>query len=219
MNADSIQVVLVDDHCVLLDSLVELIGADPAIDVVGSATTAKEGSQLIPELKPDVAILDIDLPDRTGFDIAFDLVKTQEETKVVFLTGYLSNIFIEQALTLNAKGYLLKGEPAAVLIDGIKRVHSGEFCFSKEVEKYVAYDEDREQFTVRSENQLSSLTPRQLAILHQLARGRSVKQVAQALHLSEKSVDSHKYRIMHRLGIHDRVELARFAIREGLTLP
>lgn len=218
-NSDPIRVVLVDDHLVVLESLAARIDSDPTLDVVGTASTGEDGLKLILEFKPDVAVFDVDLPGRGSFDIAAELANRQKETKVVFLTGFLSDVFIEQALRLNAHGYLMKSEPAGVLIESIQRVARGEVCFSKDVEERVVFDPQQKRYVLRSESRLAALTGRQLEVLRHLARGQSVKEVAKVMHLSAKSIESHKYRIMHKLGIHDRVELARYAIREGLTPP
>lgn len=219
VTTDTTRIVLVDDHLVLLDALSARVQSDPMLEVVGTASNADDGLRLILETKPDIAILDVELPGRGSFDIANELASRQKETKIIFLTGYLSDVFIEQALRLKARGYLLKGEPIATLLDAINRVAKGEVCFSREVEERLAFDATKNRYMVHSECRLTSLTCRQLEVMRHLAKGQSVKEVAKAMHLSEKSVDSHKYRIMHKLGIHDRVELARFAIREGLTLP
>jgi DNA-binding NarL/FixJ family response regulator len=214
-----IRLVLVDDHQMLLEALTLRLGSDPELEIVGTASNGDDGLRLVRELRPDLVTLDVDLPGRGSFDVAAEISARQKETRIIFLTSYLSDVFISQALRVRTHGYLLKGEGAGVLVDGIKRVHRGEICFSEEVVQRLTYDPSRKQYTVRSESRLVSLTGRQLEVLRHLARGQSVKEVARTMHLSEKSVDSHKYRIMHKLGIHDRVELARYAIREGLMLP
>ena len=186
---------------------------------MGTATNADEGLSLILETEPDVVILDVELPGRGSFDIAEEITSRLKNTKMIFLTGYLSDIFIELALRVNAVGYLLKGEPIESLIHAIKKAARGEYCFSQSVQERLVYDQKRNRYSIQSQSMLTSLTSRQIEVLRHLARGKSVKEVARSMHLSEKSIDSHKYRIMHKLGIHDRVELARYSIREGLTLP
>jgi DNA-binding NarL/FixJ family response regulator len=113
----------------------------------------------------------------------------------------------------------LKGEPIHNLAEAFLRAAAGEKTFSPAVAERLNYDPQTKRYSVKSETPLSSLTGRQLEVLRHLARGESVKEIARQMHLSQKSIDSHKYRIMNKLGIHDRVELARFAIREGLSNP
>jgi len=218
-STDLIRVVIVDDHAMLVDSLVSRFQKDSGIDVVGTATDADQGLALILETNPDVVIMDVELPGRGSFDIGQEITEKLKNTKMLFLTGYLSDIFIELALRVNAVGYLLKGEPIESLIHAIKKVARGEYCFSQSVQERLVFDHKQDRYLIRSESMLTSLTARQIEVLRHLARGKSVKEVARSMHLSVKSIDSHKYRIMHKLGIHDRVELARYSIREGLTLP
>jgi len=218
-STDLIRIVLVDDHLMLVDSLVSRFHRDTNIEVVGTATNADDGLSLILETEPDVVILDVELPGRGSFDIAEEISSRLKNTRMIFLTGYLSDIFIELALRVNAVGYLLKGEPIESLIHAIKKAARGEYCFSQSVQERLIYDQKKNPYSIQSQSMLASLTSRQIEVLRHLARGKSVKEVARSMHLSEKSIDSHKYRIMHKLGIHDRVELARYSIREGLTLP
>jgi DNA-binding NarL/FixJ family response regulator len=214
-----IRVALIDDHLMFMESLAERINREAGMEVVGTAANGDTGLRMILEAEPDVVVLDVDLPGRGAFDVVDEVTARLKNTKVIFLTGFVSDVFVEQALRLRAHGYLLKEEPLSVLIEGIGRVCNGDACYSRVVENRMVFDSKRGRYTVHTESQLIKLTNRQLEVLRHLAKGESVKEVARTLHLSEKSVDSHKYRIMGKLGIHDRVELARYAIREGLTFP
>jgi len=218
MRATPIRVVLVDDHLILLDALQALISLDPDFEVVGVASTAEDGVRLTQQLHPDVTVFDVDFPGIDSFDVAPRLIKTAPKTRIVFLTAHLSDVFVHQAVRMSASGYLLKEDASKALKDGIRRVHAGGYAFSPKVESKLKFNTESGRYEVRTDSMLCSLTLYQLAILRHLARGESVKQIALAFDRSEKSIDSHKYRIMHKLGIHDRVELARYAIREGLTL-
>jgi len=219
MTTDSVRVVLVDDHEIVLEGLVMQIDNCPDLEVVGTATRAEEGQRIILQTQPDIAIFDLELPGRGPFDVIEELLSRQKETRIIILTGHVSDIFVEMALRLKVSAYLLKGEPSQYCIDAIRRVADGEYCFSSEVQERISFDPVTKRYAMRNDCGLSCLTNRQLEVLRYLVQGLSVKEVAREMHLSEKSIDSHKYRIMHRLGIHDRVELSRFAIREGLSLP
>lgn len=213
------RVTLLDGQLLLLQALAAHIDVHPDMQVVGTATDAEQGLRQILAEKPDVAVLDVDLPGRGGFDLATEIMARIKTVRVVFLTNCLYDVFIEQALRVRAAGYLLKSEPIDVLIESIRGAASGRQCFSKQVEERLNYDANRRRFNVHMQHPLSGLTTRQLEVFRRLAKGESVKEVAKTMHLSQKSVDSHKYRIMNKLGIHDRVQLARYAIREGLMLP
>lgn len=218
MDVSPIRVVIVDDHRVVVESLAALLDIASGFSVVGVATTADEGAELVLRKRPDVALFDVDFPGRDSFDIVPQLMKQVPSTKMAFLTAHLSDVFVSQAVRMGAHGYVLKDEPSAEVCSAIKRLHAGEYVFSDAVRERLTWDAASDQYTVRADNMLCGLSVQQLSILRHLARGESVKEIARILGRSEKSIDSHKYRIMHRLGIHDRVELCRYAIREGLTV-
>jgi len=213
-----IRVVIVDDHRVIVESLSALLDLTPDFSVVGTAITADEGAEVVLQTRPDVALFDVDFPGRDSFDIVPQLMKQAPSTRMAFLTAHLSDVFVSQAVRMDARGYILKDEPSAEVCSAIKRLHAGEYVFSDAVRDRLMWDSTSNRYTVRADNMLCSLSVQQLSILRHLARGESVKEIARILGRSEKSIDSHKYRIMHRLGIHDRVELCRYAIREGLTV-
>ena len=213
-----IRVALVDHQLMFSELLAARIDGDRSMKVVGIAVNGNDARRLLFDARPDVAVLEVDLPGQDAFQLAAESVR-QGWARVIFLTNYLSDVFIAEALRANACGYLLKADPVCALIDGIRRVQSGGHCFSETVRARIEHDDKLNRYRTRSESRLRSLSSRQVEILRQLAKGQSVKEVAQRLRISEKAVDSHKYRIMHRLEIHDRVELARYAIREGLTVP
>jgi DNA-binding NarL/FixJ family response regulator len=219
MLLNPIRIVVVDDHQVLLDLLKLRLSAEPDFEVVGTATNGDDGLEMLRRLRPDVAVLDVEMPGRVAFEVAAEMLSERTALKILFLTGYVSDVFVEQALRLKSCGYLMKGEPTHVLVDAIRRAVAGEASFSESVRQRITFDPRAGRYVMKAGNPLLKLTSRQLQVMRLLAHGQSVKQVARLLQLSEKSVDSHKYRIMHKLGIHDRVELARYAIREGLTLP
>lgn len=214
-----IRVLLIDDHAMVLESISARLSLNPQIQVVGTASNCDEGFRVAIEQQPDVVLLDVNLPGRGAFDLADDLISRRPQIKLIFVTGFLADLYLEQALKLNAAGYLLKGEPLHNLANAIVAAVAGEKTFSSDVAERLNYDPATKKYTVKSQTSLSALTGRQIEVLKHLARGESVKEIAKLMHLSQKSVDSHKYRIMNKLGIHDRVELARFAIREGLSNP
>ncbi len=219
MQEGRIRVLLIDDHTMVLESLSARLGLDPRIEVVGTAENCDDGFRLALDQKPNVILLDVQLPGRGSFDLAEDLRSRLPATKLIFVTGYLTDVYLAQALRLRAAGYLLKGEPVQNLANAIVRAMGGEASYSPDVLDRLKLDPATKHYVLKEETSLCTLTGRQVEVLRHLARGESVKEIARLMHLSHKSVDSHKYRIMNKLSIHDRVELARFAIREGLLTP
>ena len=220
MRQPTTRLLMIDHQRCFTESLSYRINSEEQdLDVIATATDTETGMRIVFDTKPEMVVFETELPGRGAFDAASDLSIRLKETKIVFLTGHLSDILIDQALRVRAGGYLLKSEPVEFVIQSLKRIAKGEFCFSKAVEERLEHDPLRNRFIFRSDTGLSSLTPRQLEVLRHLAEGYSVKEAAKRMLLSAKSVDNHKYRIMRKLGICDRVELARFAIREGLIPP
>lgn len=168
--------------------------------------------------RPDVVVLDLDIAEG-GFEMAARLRRRLGEIKLVFVVGKTSDVCIRQALTMRAWGLLLKQEPAAALVRHVQRVASGEHSFSDPIAQRLAYDMRRGEYRLLSNASVASLNAVQLQILRHLARGDSIKMVASKMRLSYKSIDGHKNRLMKKIGVHDRVLLSRFAIREGLVEP
>lgn len=169
----------------------------------------------IVQCRPDVSLLDVDIQGG-GFELAAQIKRRLDHVKLVFLAQTASDLCIKQALALGAKGILLKHEPAHLVVEQVKRVASGDCGFSEPVAQRLVRDSRHGQYQLKNGTPLDSLTDVQLEILRHLARGDSLKMVASKMNLSRKSVDGHKYRIMKKIGVRDRVLLSRFAIREGL---
>lgn len=219
MVPDRIRVVLADPHELFRDALAARFQSHPRVEIVGTTTDSDQLVQICRHEKPQVVVTDVTLPGRGTFDAVEVILAERPQTKIVLLTAFLSDIFVGYAFRLGVAGYLLKTETFDCLAKAIELAVAGESYFSPKVKERIYFDEDEARYIARIESDLALLTNRQLEVLRHLARGDSVKEIAKQMHLSQKSVDSHKYRIMNKLGIHDRVELARFAIREGLMLP
>ena len=212
-------VFIVDDCPLLCEALTGLLNREHDFQVLGSSTTSDDGFRRIMDLKPDLVLCDVELPGRGAFTMAEEVLARLPGLTLVFFTDYVTDVFLDQTMRVNARGYLTKGEAPEVIIEGLRKAIRGERCFSNDVLDRLEYNPAIKRYLVRSNSYLLTLTNRQLEVLRHLARGESVKEVAKAMVLSERAIESHKYRIMQKLGIHDRVELARYAIREGLTVP
>ncbi|MGZ0170336.1 MAG: response regulator transcription factor [Planctomycetales bacterium] len=194
-----------------------LLNGQQDSEVIGVEATGEDGMQMLIEKRPRIAIVEVDLDGRSGFELAGDLAMRQRETKVIFYSGSMPDIYIEQALRSKAAGYVLKTDSLASLLTAVQTVSKGGTFYSEPIRDRVSIDPVTGNTRAQFESRLTKLSDRQLEVLRHLAYGLSVKDVARKMHISVKSVDSHKYRIMQSLGIHDRVDLARYAIREGLV--
>lgn len=210
---------LVDQNALNIVALSGCIDAEPDLCVIGTAIDSRSGFRMALDEQPDVVVINVDLPGRGAFTAAEELAHRLPAARVIFLADYVSDVFLDEALRVKGRGYLLTTESADRLIEHFRRVLAGQMAFTPEVENRLEYDPATGQYTVAVSSYLATLTSRQLEVLRHLIRGDSVKEVARTMVLSERAIESHKYRIMRKLGIHDRVALARYAIREGLTVP
>ena len=216
MGETPITLLLVDDHEMVVEALKSSLDQQSGLQVIDTCNNSDDAVRMASELRPNVVLLDICIPGRGAFEAARDILALGIGTRVLLVSGFLADVFIAQALKLRLGGYVLKGESISFLADAVRRVSAGETVFSKDVENRVVFDPQQQKFVARYESDLSMLTGRQLEVLRHLACGQSVKEIAKVMHLSQKSVDSHKYRIMKVIGASDRVDLTRWAIREGL---
>lgn len=214
-----IQLALLDETRLFLDTLAARMEREDGIKVAGCADNYEAGLEIVAEHDVDVVLMDVGLPGRGSFELAAEIQQLRAGVRVVFLTSCLSDVFLDAALSLGAAGYLLKEEPFGELIGHVRRVARGDRRFSPRAQQRLQRETRQSRPKSRSAACLAALTHHQLEILRHLARGDSVKEVAQKVDLSARSIEGLKYRIMQQLGLHDRVALARFAIREGLTLP
>lgn len=212
---------LIDPHEATQFALSTLLNNQPDMEVVGIEGDGEAGLRMLAERKPRVAIVEIDMEGRSGFEVAGDLAMRQRETRVIFYSAAtpVPDIYIEQALRSKAAGYVLKSDSLANLLQAVQRAAAGGTFFSESIQSRLTVDPMSGHLKAPFESRLAQLSDRQIEVLRNLACGLSVKDVARKMHISVKSVDSHKYRIMQALGIHDRVDLSRYAIREGLICP
>jgi len=214
-----ISVLIVDDHGLIRDSVSALMSREDGFVVAGNAVDAGEAITKAIELKPDLILMDIDMPGISCFD-AIETIRTRlPETKFVLLTAHEHDEHLEQALNVKANGFVVKDEGFGALIEALRHVASGRIHYSPEVMKRLIVQGDEIRLDHPPSSRLSMLSPRERELLRVLARGLSLKEAASVLGISYKTADKQKVSVMNKLDIHDRVELARYAIREGLVEP
>lgn len=219
-QANPVRVMLVDDHTLLRETLRDRLSNEMDIEVVGLAASAEEAVRLMRDVEPDVVVMDIDMPGRLCFDAARDIVAMSPDTRIVYLSAFFSDRYIEDALAAHALSYVTKDEPPARVIDAVREAARGVAYFSPNVQsRLIVGANNRLSLDKQGElsTKVSTLTRRELEMLRYLARGMSKKEIASTIHRSYGTVDKHVEKLMAKLDIHDRVELARFAIREGLA--
>ena len=214
-----IKVMIVDDHALVRDVLAERLAAETDIEVVATAPDAGTAVQLVREHGPDVVLMDIDMPGASPFEVAARLRIEAPALKLIFLSAFINDQYIDQALKVQAQGYLSKEEPAAEVIEAIRRAVRGATRFSKAVRDRIILEPGGVRLASRPASRINLLTSREREVLGYLAAGMPKKEIARLLDISPKTVEKHCDHVMDKLDIHDRVKLARYAIREGLTQP
>ncbi|UCF33132.1 MAG: response regulator transcription factor [Phycisphaerales bacterium] len=212
-----IRVLIVDDHELVRAAIRERLQREPNLEVVGEAAMAEEAVDKVARCGPDVVLMDIDMPGMTCFSAAEQINRIRPGTRIIFLSAYSHDRYIEQALAVKARGYLTKRESPAAVVAAILEVMAGGACFSEEVRSRIVVDRKGAKLASNPQSRASTLTARELEVLRYVAHGLAKKEIAKTMHISVKTVDRHSANLMNKLDIHDRVELARFAIREGLA--
>ncbi len=213
----AIRVLLADDHMLVRDVLSERLNREPGITVVAKAVDAEQAVNLSGTHRPDVVLMDIDMPGLICFDAAERIMTLLPATRIVFLSAFFNDRYIEQALRIKARGYVTKREPPEVVIAAVRQVAAGGVFFSDDVRARMIVDVDDVRLADEPTTRNSTLTPRELEVLRYIARGLSKKEIASTMSISVKTIENHCGSLMTKLGIHDRVVLARYAIREGLA--
>ena len=211
-----IRVLLADDHSILRDGLAALLEAQDGITVVGHAGDGREAVRKATELKPDVAIMDIVMPELDGIEATRLVLQSSPLTRVLILSMYSTTEHIFRALQAGAKGYLLKESAGAELVAAVRGVHAGRRYLSQKITETVVdgYIGEHQPTTP-----LAKLSNRERQILQLVAEGKSTVDIAGTLFLSPKTVDTYRSRLMQKLDLGSFAALVKFAIACGQTPP
>lgn len=214
-----LRIVIADDHALLRELLCERLNGDDRFSVVASVTNAEDAFEAAVRHRPQVLLLDVDMPGRNAFEVARAITSAHPSIAIMFLSSHVHDRYIEQAVASGARGYVVKSGAPEEIVESILKVAQGGYAFAAEVVDRVVIDRDGVRLAGAVTTKLSQLSDREMEVLRYLAMGLSKKEVAANMHLSVKTIQNHADRLMQKLAIHDRVELARFAIREGVVNP
>jgi len=208
------RVLLVDDHALVRAGIRALIDTLDGVEVVAEAGNGREALQQVEKFAPDLVLLDLTMPEMSGFEVLEQIVQRSPQVRVIILTMHEAREYAIQAMSLGAAGFIPKSAAANELKQGIESVMRGETYTSKETPHEVQPPILGES---RAQRLLEKLTPRQREILVLIAEGQTTKQIARSLNISVKTVESHRAQLMERLDIRDVAGLVRFSIRTGLV--
>lgn len=210
------RVLIADDHGIVRSGLRLLLERQPDIEVVAEAADGAEARELAVREKPDLAILDVRMPKLTGLQVTREIKAQAPEVSVLILSMHDDERYLFEALKAGASGYVLKTQADADLLEAVRAVERGEPFLTPAAQRSLIKDVLERP---REETGEEQLTPREEEIVKLVAEAHTTREIAEILHLSEKTVENHRGNAMRKLGMRDRVELVRYAIRRGLIEP
>jgi DNA-binding NarL/FixJ family response regulator len=208
------RVLIADDHGIVRSGLRLLLEREPDIEVVAEASDGVEARDLAIKERPDLAILDVRMPRLTGLQATREIREQVPDAAVLILSMHADERYLFEALKAGASGYVLKRQADEDLLDAVRAVQRGEPFLTPDAQRALIKD-----VLDRGSEQADELTPREQEVVKLVAEAHTNREIAEILHLAEKTVESHRANAMRKLGMRDRVELVRYAIRRGLIEP
>ncbi len=212
-----ITVLLAEDHLIVRDGLLALLKLEAGIRVVGEAENGRQAVALAASLSPDVVVMDIAMPLLNGLEATRQILHASPSTRVLILSAHGDDAYVEQAMALGAAGYLVKQTASNVLAAAISEVCKGHPFFSPSISKR-RYHHQRKAKAMgeKPRKDAAHLTSREVEVLQLIAEGKANKETADELHISIKTVEKHRQKLMEKLNIHDTASLTRYAISAGI---
>jgi DNA-binding NarL/FixJ family response regulator len=203
---------LADDHTIVRQGLKLILAAQPDFEVVGEAANGREAAELAEKLRPDIVLMDVQMPELNGIEATRRMVTANSRVKVLVLSMHKEALYVREVLKAGARGYILKDAIDTELLSAMRSVARGDGYISPAVSGALLTD-----YREQSSNPLDTLSTREREVLQLIAEGKTNKEVATKLNLSVYTVDSHRGKIMEKLNLHSAGELVRFAMKNGLV--
>jgi RNA polymerase sigma factor (sigma-70 family) len=217
VNNKPIRVIVADDHGVVREGIRTVLEASDDFDVIAEAATGEEALRLIAEHDPDVAILDITMPELSGIEVITRLRERAARTSVLILSMHDHPEYVLGAVRAGADGYLMKSAGPAEVRDAVRAVADGRESFSSRVTQQLSSALRDEAARETSRDRIEQLTPREKEVLVRVAEGRTSREIAEEFGISHRTVETHRESIMRKLGIRTVAGLTRFALEAGIT--
>ena len=212
----SIRLLLVDDHRLFLDGVRDRIAREPDIELIGIAGSGQEAIKIAERVRPNLAVLDFSMPDYNGIELAKRLWKVLPDIKIALLTMHLDKRIIAEALVVGMNGYILKETDMEDFLHALRTLHAGEVWLSPKVATQVVQSY-RELLGENQSKPPSRLSPREEEVLRLLVLGKGCREIAEELHVSRSTADTHRRNILEKLDCDNIACLTRYALREGIV--
>ena len=211
-----IRVLVADDHAIIREGLRVMLGNQPDMEVVGVATNGREAIRLVDKHGPDVAVMDISMPELNGIEAIQQMLPRHPHMQVVVLSIHETKPYVYRALKVGAKGYLIKETAGLEVVDAVRAVDRGERYLSQRIADLLTDVSFRNSETSIGVSPLETLSSREREILQLVAEGKTSQEIAERLSISPKTVDTYRSRLMHKIGVEDMAGVVKFAIQHGV---
>jgi len=212
----NIRVLVVDDHAIIREGLRVMLGNQPDIEVVGLAANGREAIQFVDEHEPDIAVIDISMPELNGIEAILQMLPRHPHMQVVVLSIHETKPYVYRALKAGARGYLIKETAGLEVVDAVRAVRRGERYLSQRIADLLMTESFQKLEASTEGGLLEALSPREREILQLVAEGNTSQEIAELLFISPKSVDTYRSRLMHKIRVADMAGLVKFAIQHGV---
>jgi RNA polymerase sigma factor (sigma-70 family) len=211
-----LRILVAEDHAIVREGIRRLLSAEPDLEVVGEAGDGETAVELAQSLRPDIVCLDISMPRLSGVDATRRIKSLLPEVGVVVLTMHEDEAYFYEMMKSGASGYVLKRASARDLVDAVRAVASGHTFLHPVVAQRLVSEYDRQANRDDDRKRFDGLTERERQVVRLIANGKTNREIAEILHISVKTVETHRTHIMEKLDLHDRAHLVRYAVRKGL---
>jgi len=211
-----IRVLVADDHAIIREGLRVMLGNQPDMQVVAVAANGREAIQLVEKHEPDIAVIDLSMPELNGVEAIQQMMPRHPHLQVVVLSIHESKPYVFRALKAGAKGYLVKETAGLEVVDAVRAVQRGERYLSQSITDLLTTESFQKLESLIEVSPLEALSPREREILQLVAEGKTSQQIAKRLSISPKTVDTYRSRLMHKIGVEDMAGVVKFAIQHGV---
>ena len=216
---NKIRVLIADDHAIVRDGLRQLLNGQQDMEAVGEAGDGREALEKAKSLHPDVVLLDVAMPRLSGLEVISLIRESAPDSQIVVLSMHAKETYVQQALAAGALGYVLKASPSEDILEAIRAARRGEYFLSSRLRAEVIGKYLKTRKSTPSLRGYDLLSEREQQVFRLVAQGHSTDQIADILCVSPKTVEKHRTSLMNKLGVHDRLELLKYAIKIGIVDP